>query len=168
MFKEFRDFAARGNVIDLAVGVIIGAAFGKVVASVVNDLIMPPIGMALGRVNFSDLFVALNGVSYASLEEAKKAGAATLNYGMFLNTCLEFLIVAFAVFLLVKQMNRLKGPVDRGRARLPVLLLEDGDERHTLPGLHVAGCPNEESDRNPRAARWESRKDASSRIHHPR
>ena len=111
MFKEFRDFAARGNVIDLAVGVIIGAAFGKVVASVVNDLIMPPIGMALGRVNFSNLFVALNGVSYASLEEAKKAGAATLNYGMFLNTCLEFLIVAFAVFLLVKQVNRLKGPV---------------------------------------------------------
>jgi large conductance mechanosensitive channel len=111
MFKEFRDFAARGNVVDLAVGVIIGAAFGKVVTSIVSDLIMPPIGMALGRVDFSNLFVALNGGTYASLAEAKAAGAPTLNYGVFLNTCLEFLIVAFAVFLLVKQVNRLKGPV---------------------------------------------------------
>ncbi|HET7221174.1 MAG TPA: large conductance mechanosensitive channel protein MscL [Vicinamibacterales bacterium] len=111
MLKEFRDFAARGNVIDLAVGIIIGAAFGKIVTSAVNDLIMPPIGMALGRVDFSNLFAALNGVTYASLDEAKKAGAPTLNYGIFLNTCLEFVIVAFAVFLLVKQVNRLKGPV---------------------------------------------------------
>jgi large conductance mechanosensitive channel len=110
MLKEFRDFAARGNVIDLAVGVIIGAAFGKVVASVVADLIMPPIGMALGRVNFSNLFVSLNGVSYPSLEAAKQAGAPTINYGIFLNTMIEFLIVAFAVFLLVKQINRLKKP----------------------------------------------------------
>ena len=111
MLKEFREFAARGNVIDLAVGVIIGAAFGKVVTSLVSDLIMPPIGMALGRVDFSNLFVALNGATFVSLDEAKKAGAPTLNYGLFLNTCLEFLIVAFAVFLLVKQVNRLKGPV---------------------------------------------------------
>ncbi len=111
MFREFRDFAARGNVIDLAVGVIIGAAFGKVVSSLVSDVIMPPIGMALGRVDFSNLFIALNGGTYASIEEAKKAAAPTLNYGLFLNTCLEFLIVAFAVFLLVKQVNRLKGPV---------------------------------------------------------
>jgi large conductance mechanosensitive channel len=112
MLKEFREFAARGNVVDLAVGVIIGAAFGKVVTSVVNDLIMPPIGMALGRIDFSNLFVALNGVTYASLAEAKAATppAPTLNIGLFLNTCLEFLIVAFAVFLLVKQVNRLKGP----------------------------------------------------------
>jgi large conductance mechanosensitive channel len=111
MLKEFRDFAARGNVIDLAVGVIIGAAFGKVVTSAVNDLIMPPIGMALGRVDFGNLFVALNGGTYASLAQAKAAGAPTFNYGIFLNTCLEFIIVAFAVFLLVKQFNRLKGPV---------------------------------------------------------
>jgi large conductance mechanosensitive channel len=111
MFKEFRDFAARGNVIDLAVGVIVGVTFGKVVTSVVNDLVMPPIGMLVGRVDFSDLYVALNGGTYASLDEAKKAGAATINYGLFLNTCIEFLIVAFAVFLLVKQVNRLKGPV---------------------------------------------------------
>ena len=92
-------------------GVIIGAAFGKVVTSVVNDLVMPPIGMALGRVDFSNLFVALNGGTYASLDEAKKVGAPTLNYGLFLNTCLEFVIVAFAVFLVVKHVNRLKGPV---------------------------------------------------------
>ena len=111
MLKEFRDFAARGNVIDLAVGIIIGAAFGKIVTSAVNDLIMPPIGMALGRVDFTNLFVALNGVTYASLDEARKAGAPTLNYGLFLNTCLEFIIVAFAVFLLIRQVNRLKGPV---------------------------------------------------------
>ena len=112
MLKEFRDFAARGNVVDLAVGVIIGTAFGKVVTSVVNDLIMPPIGMALGRIDFSNLFVALNGVTYNSLAEAKAATppAPTLNFGLFLNTCLEFLIVAFAVFLIVKQVNRLKRP----------------------------------------------------------
>ena len=113
IFKEFRDFAARGNVIDLAVGVIIGAAFGKVVASAVSDLIMPPIGMALGRVDFSNLFIALDGGTYPSLAAAKAAipPAPTVNYGQFLNVCLEFAIVAFAVFLLVKQMNRLKGPV---------------------------------------------------------
>ncbi len=120
MLKEFRDFAARGNVIDLAVGVIIGAAFGKVVTSVVNDLIMPPIGMALGRVDFSNLFVALERrQSYASLAQAKAAtpAAPTFNYGLFLNTCLEFLIVAFAVFLLVKQVNRLKGRAGRRSTR---------------------------------------------------
>jgi large conductance mechanosensitive channel len=110
MIKEFREFAARGNVIDLAVAVIIGAAFGKVVTSVVDDLVMPPIGMLLGRVDFSNLFVALNGVTYASLAEAKTAGAPTLNYGLFLNTCFQFLIVAFAVFMLVKQVNRFKKP----------------------------------------------------------
>jgi large conductance mechanosensitive channel len=110
IIKEFRDFAARGNVIDLAIGVIIGAAFGKVVTSVVNDLIMPPIGMALGRVDFSSLFIALDGGTYESVVKAKEAGAPTLNYGLFLNTCLEFLIVAFAVFVLVRQVNRLKGP----------------------------------------------------------
>jgi large conductance mechanosensitive channel len=110
MIKEFREFAARGSVIDLAVAVIIGAAFGKVVTSVVDDLIMPPIGMLLGRVDFSNLFVALNGGTYASLAEAKTAAAPTLNYGLFLNTCFQFLIVAFAVFLMVKQVNRFKKP----------------------------------------------------------
>jgi large conductance mechanosensitive channel len=110
MLKEFREFAARGNVIDLAVAVIIGAAFGKIVTSVVNDLLMPPIGMALGRVDFADLFVALDGGSYQSVEAAKAAGAPTINYGLFINSVIEFLIIAFVVFLLVRQINRLKTP----------------------------------------------------------
>jgi len=110
MLKEFREFAARGNVIDLAVGVIIGAAFGKIVSSLVNDIVMPPIGMAIGRIDFKNLFVALNGQTYASLADAQKAAAPTINYGMFLNTILEFVIVAFVIFLMVRQINRLKEP----------------------------------------------------------
>jgi large conductance mechanosensitive channel len=110
MFKEFNAFAARGNVIDLAVGVIIGAAFGKIVTSLVNDVVMPPIGLAIGRVDFRNLYVALDGSTYPSLAEAQKAGAATLNYGLFLNTVLEFLIIAFVVFLLVRQINRMIPP----------------------------------------------------------
>ena len=117
MLKEFRDFVARGNVIDLAVAVIIGAAFGKIVTSVVTDLLMPPIGMALGGVNFADLFVALDRGTYASLEQAKAAGAPTINYGLFLNTVIEFVIIAFVVFLLVRQINRLKGPAPVDDAR---------------------------------------------------
>jgi large conductance mechanosensitive channel len=106
MFKEFKTFAMRGNVIDLAVGVIIGAAFGKVVSSLVDDIIMPPIGLALGHINFSDLFISLNGTRYDTLAAAKTAAAPTINYGLFLNTIINFLIVALAVFLLVQQVNR--------------------------------------------------------------
>ena len=106
MWKEFRDFAMRGNVIDLAIGVIIGAAFGKIVTSLVNDVLMPPLGLALGKVDFSSLFINMSGTHYNSLAEAKAAGAATLNYGVFINNILDFLLVAFAVFLLVKQVNR--------------------------------------------------------------
>ena len=110
MWNEFKQFALRGNVVDLAIGIIIGAAFGKIVTSLVNDIVMPPIGMAIGRIDFKNLFVALNGQQYASLADAQKAGAATINYGMFLNTVLEFLIVAFVIFLMVRQLNRLKTP----------------------------------------------------------
>ena len=110
MLKEFRDFAARGNVVDLAVGVIIGAAFGKIVTSLVNDVIMPPIGLAIGRVDFRNLYYALDGQTYPSLAEAQKAGAPTINYGVFFNTVLEFLIVAFVIFLIVRQINRLSPP----------------------------------------------------------
>ena len=110
MAKDFREFAARGNVIDLAVGVIIGAAFGKIVTSVVNDIVMPPIGMAIGRVDFKNLFVALDRQAYASLADAQKAGAPTINYGQFMNTVFEFLIVAFVIFMMVRQLNRLKTP----------------------------------------------------------
>lgn len=110
MLKEFREFAARGNVVDLAVALILGAAFGKIVTSLVNDLLMPPIGMALGRVDFASLFVALDGGVYPSIAAAKAAGAPTINYGLFINTVIEFVIVAFAVFLIVRQINRLRGP----------------------------------------------------------
>jgi large conductance mechanosensitive channel len=106
MFKEFKEFAMRGNVIDLAVGVIIGASFGKIVTSLVDDIIMPPIGRLLGRVNFADFFISLNGIHYESLNDAKKVAAPTINYGLFVNTVINFLIVAFCVFLLVQQVNR--------------------------------------------------------------
>ena len=110
MGKEFRDFVAKGNVVDLAVGVIIGAAFGKIVASLVADILMPPLGMLLGGVNFADLFVDLSGGAYPTLAAAREAGAPVVAYGAFLNTILEFLIVAFAIFLLVRQINRLRPP----------------------------------------------------------
>jgi len=106
MFKEFKEFAMRGNVLDMAVGIIIGAAFGKIVSSLVEDVLMPPIGLLLGKVDFSSLFINLSGQSYPSLEAAKAAGAATLNYGIFINAIINFLIVAFAIFLLIKQVNR--------------------------------------------------------------
>jgi large conductance mechanosensitive channel len=106
VLKEFKEFAMRGSVLDFAVGVIIGAAFGKVVSSLVEDVLMPPIGRLLGHVNFSDLFLNLSGTSYASVAEAKAHGAATLNYGIFLNTIINFVIVAFAVFLLVRSVNK--------------------------------------------------------------
>jgi large conductance mechanosensitive channel len=106
MLNEFKKFIARGNVLDMAVGIIIGAAFTTVVNSLVNDVIMPPIGRVTGGVDFSNLFIDLSGVGYATLAEAKEAGAATINYGLFLNALVTFLIVAFAVFLLVKAVNR--------------------------------------------------------------
>jgi large conductance mechanosensitive channel len=106
MLKEFKEFAMRGNVMDLAVGLIIGAAFGKIVASLVDDIIMPPIGLLLKHVNFSDLFVSLNGTHYDTLAAAKTAAAPTLNYGLFLTTIINFLIVALAVFLVIQQVNR--------------------------------------------------------------
>jgi len=108
MLKEFKEFAMRGNVLDMAIGIIIGAAFGKIITSVVNDILMPPIGLVLGKVDFSNLFINLSGKSYATLEAAKAAGAATIKYGVFINTVIDFIIVAFAIFLLVRQVNRLK------------------------------------------------------------
>ncbi len=112
MLKEFKEFAMRGNVVDMAVGIIIGAAFGSIVSSLVSDVIMPPIGLILGNVDFSNLFIVLKSGSvagpYSSLSAAQEAGAVTINYGVFLNTVLSFLIVAFAVFLLIRGINRLK------------------------------------------------------------
>jgi large conductance mechanosensitive channel len=106
MLKEFKEFAMRGSVLDLAVGVIIGAAFGKIVSSLVDDIIMPPIGKALGHVDFSNLFINLGETSYPTIAAAKAAGSPTINYGIFLNTVISFLIVAFAIFLLIRTVNR--------------------------------------------------------------
>ena len=108
MFKEFKEFAMRGPVVELAVAVIIGAAFGKIISSFVDDIILPPIGMLVGNVDFSNLFINLSAKDYASVAAAKAAGAATINYGIFLNTVLNFLIIAFALFLIVRQMNALR------------------------------------------------------------
>jgi large conductance mechanosensitive channel len=109
MWREFRDFAVRGNVVDLAVGLILGAAFTTIVNSLVNDILMPPIGLLLGGIDFSDFFITLKGAGgYPTVAAAKTAGAVTLNYGLFINTVIRFVIVAFAVFLLVKQINRLR------------------------------------------------------------
>jgi len=111
MLKEFKEFALRGNVVDLAVGIIIGVAFGAIVTSLVNDIIMPPIGLAMGGLDFKDLFIALKPTDLTTLDAVKKAGVPVIAYGNFLNSVINFLIVAFAIFLLVKQMNRFKKPV---------------------------------------------------------
>lgn len=132
MLKEFKNFAMRGNVVDMAVGIIIGASFGTIVKSLVDDIIMPPIGLLLGDVDFSDLFIVLKqGVAagpYVTLEAAKKAGAVTLNYGQFINNVVSFLIVAFAVFMLIRMINRLKkdeAPTPPAATPEDVLLLRE-------------------------------------------
>ena len=112
MLREFKEFAMRGNVLDLAIGVIVGAAFGLIVTSLVNDILMPPIGLLLGGLDFKDLFISLNNQSYPSLDAAKKAGAPVIAYGNFVNTVINFVIVAFAIFLLVKQVNRFRKPAE--------------------------------------------------------
>jgi large conductance mechanosensitive channel len=108
MLKEFKEFAMRGNVIDMAVGIIIGAAFGKIVTSLVNDIMMPPIGLLMGNVDFSDLFLNLSGEDYPSVAAAEAAGAPIIKYGMFINNVLDFVIVAFAIFILIRALNRLR------------------------------------------------------------
>ena len=108
MLKEFKEFAIRGNVMDMAVGIIIGVAFGKIVTSFVKDIVMPPIGMLMGDVNFANLFINLSNTAYATLAEAQKAGAATINYGSFINTVIDFVIIAFVIFMVIRQMNKMK------------------------------------------------------------
>jgi large conductance mechanosensitive channel len=107
MLKEFREFAMRGNVVDLAVGIILGTAFGAIVNSLVNDIIMPPIGLLLGGVDFTELFIDLSGEGYATLAAAQEAAAPTINYGLFINTIINFIVVAFAMFMIIRAMNRL-------------------------------------------------------------
>lgn len=108
MLKEFKEFALRGSVLDLAIGIVLGAAFGAIVTSFVSDILMPPLGMLLGGVDFTNLFVSLNGQHYATLEAARAAGAPTINYGLFINSIISFILVAFAIFLVVKQVNRMR------------------------------------------------------------
>jgi len=137
MFKGFREFIMRGNVLDLAVAVIIGAAFGKIVTSLVNDILMPPLGLALKNVDFSNLFVDLSGGHYATLAQAKAAGDATINYGVFLNNVIDFLIVAFVIFLMIQQANRLKkapAPADPTAKECPYC-------RTAIP-IAATRCPN--------------------------
>ncbi len=119
MLKEFKEFAMRGNVVDMAVGIIIGGAFGKIVSSLVNDVIMPPIGLIMGNVDFSQLYFNLSGVEYPSLAAAQEAGAATINYGAFINTVLDFTIVAFAIFMVIRAMNKLKKKEEEKPAEPP-------------------------------------------------
>ena len=136
MLKEFKEFAMRGNVVDMAVGIIIGAAFGKIVSSMVQDIIMPPIGMLMGNVDFSDLFINLSSGTFNSLAEAKAAGAATINYGVFINTLLDFVIVAFAIFLLIRTINRMK----RKEEPAPATTKECPECLSTIP-LKAKRCP---------------------------
>lgn len=110
MLKEFKEFAMKGNVVDMAIGIMIGGAFGKIITSVVGDILMPPLGLILGKVDFSNLFIDLSGKGFASLADAKKAGAATINYGLFVNTVIDFTILAFVLFLLIRQVNKMKAP----------------------------------------------------------
>jgi large conductance mechanosensitive channel len=137
MLKEFRDFIARGNVVDLAVGVVIGVAFGAIVTSLVNDIIMPPIGMLLHGINFKDLFFSLNGTSYPSLAAAQAAGAPTINYGNFINNIINFLIIALVIFMLVKGINRLKRPAP---AASPTT--KECPYCHTTIPIKATRCPN--------------------------
>jgi large conductance mechanosensitive channel len=122
MLKEFKEFAMRGNVLDMAIGIVIGAAFGKIIASLVDDIIMPPIGLALGNVDFANLFVNLSGKDYPSVAAAKAAGAATINYGIFFNTILNFLIIAFVIFLLIRQVNAVQRPTAPTTKECPLCL----------------------------------------------
>lgn len=124
MIKEFREFIARGNVLDMAVGIIIGVAFGKIITSFVNDILMPPIGLLLGKVDFANMFINLSGTPYASLDEAKKAGAAVISYGAFINTVIDFIIVAFVIFLVVRQVNKMKRPAAATTKECPFCLSE--------------------------------------------
>ena len=119
MFKEFKDFAMKGNVVDMAVGIVIGAAFGQIITSFVKDILMPPIGLLLGDTDFSQLFLLLSEGEFATLEAAQEAGAVTLNYGLWLNTVINFLIVAFAIFMVIRQMNRMKKQEEEAPAAPP-------------------------------------------------
>jgi large conductance mechanosensitive channel len=137
MLKEFKEFAMRGNVLDMAVGIIIGAAFGKIISSLVGDVLMPPLGLIFGKVDFSNLFFSISGKTYDSLAAAKAAGAPTINYGIFLNNIIDFLIVAFAIFLLIRMVNRWNKP-----APAPAPKTKDCPFCATAIPIPATRCPN--------------------------
>ena len=139
MLKEFREFAMRGNVVDMAVGIIIGAAFGKIVTSLVSDVIMPPIGILLGDVDFNNLFINLSDGDFETLAAAQEAGAATINIGVFINTVISFIIVAFAVFLLIRSINRMKQKEETAPAPSPTT--KDCSFCMTAVPLKATRCP---------------------------
>ena len=139
MLKEFKTFVMRGNVIDLAVGVIIGGAFGKIVSSLVNDIIMPPIGLLLGKVQFTDLFIDLSGTGYPTLEAAKAASAPVLAYGSFIQAVIDFLIVAFVIFMIIRAVNRLTAPKATPAAD-PVV--KECPYCYTTIAIKATRCPN--------------------------
>ena len=140
MWKEFKEFIMRGNVIDLAVGIVIGAAFGAVVNSLVKDIIMPPIGLLLGKINFTDLFINISGTPYSSLKAAQDAGAATINYGLFINTIINFIIVALAIFFVVKAVNRMRKPAPAAAPAAPTT--KECSHCFTQIPLKATRCPN--------------------------
>jgi large conductance mechanosensitive channel len=141
MFKEFREFALKGNMIDLAVGIVVGGAFGQVVNSLVNDVIMPPIGLLLGKVDFTNLYINLTGGAYPSLAAAKEAGAATLNYGLFINTIINFLIVALAIFFVVKAINTARKAAEKPAPAAEPTTKECPYCFSTVP-IKATRCPN--------------------------
>jgi large conductance mechanosensitive channel len=138
--KEFKEFAVKGNVMDMAIGIIIGGAFGKIVSSFVTDVIMPPIGMLLGGVDFTNLFVSLGPEKYASLAEAAEAGAATINYGVFINTVIDFLIIALVIFMVIKQMNKLKKKEEPAPVAVPTT--KECPHCFTEIPIKASRCPN--------------------------
>ncbi len=145
MLKDFKDFAMKGNVIDLAVGVIIGGAFGKIVTSLVNDIVMPPIGLLLGKVDFTNLFITLSGEKFKTLAAAQEAGAVTLNVGVFLNTLVNFLIVALVIFVVVKQVNRLEKKTQKEEEAKPATTKECPYCLSTIPlkATRCSACTSE-------------------------
>ena len=144
MLKEFKEFAMKGNIVDLAVGVVIGGAFGKIVTSLVNDIVMPLVGMLMGRIDFSNLFFALGNGDFKTIQEAKNAGIATINYGLFINNIIDFLIVAFSIFIVIKQINRFS----KKKEEKPVDNKKKCQYCYTEIHMDATRCPNCTSELN--------------------
>ncbi|EOU1757259.1 large conductance mechanosensitive channel protein MscL [Clostridium perfringens] len=142
MWKEFKEFAMKGNVVDLAIGVVIGGAFGKIVTSLVNDIIMPIVGRLVGKVDFSNLYINLSGQQFNSLQEAQAAGAATINYGLFLNNLINFLIIAFSIFIVIKQIKKLKDFTMKKEDAQAEATEKDCPYCYTKIDIKATRCPN--------------------------